>query len=84
MGQGLYFTPQASCPQIFIGDSGNLKHPKNVKNINKTAGSHLFCCCVIPRPATVKEWEKEMFWKVGALWNLKCNKSNDLIGKILE
>ena len=28
-------------PQILIEDSGNLKHPKNVKSISNTTGSQL-------------------------------------------
>ena len=67
--------------QIFIEDSGNLKHPKNVKSINNTTVSHLVSCRVIPRPATMKGWEKEVFWKIHALGNLKCNKSNTLKSK---
>ena len=67
--------------QIFIEDSGNLKHPKNVKSINNTTGSHLISCRVIPRPATMKGWEKEVFWKIRALGNLKCNESNNLKSK---
>ena len=39
-------------PQIFIEDSGNLKHSKNIKGINNTTGSHL---------ATMKGREKELF-----------------------
>ena len=38
----------------FIGDSGNLKHPKNVKIINNTTVSHLVSCRVMPRSATMK------------------------------
>ena len=45
--------------QIFIEDSGNLKHPKNVKSINNTTVSHLVSCRVIPRPATMKKGEKK-------------------------
>ena len=65
-------------PQILIEDSGNLKHPKNVKSISNTTVSHLVSCRVIPRPATMKGWEKEVLWKINALGNLKCNKSNNL------
>ena len=61
-------------PQILIEDSGNLRHPKNVKSISNTTVS----CPVIPRPATRKGWEKDVFWKIHALGNLKCNKSNNL------
>ena len=63
--------------KTFIEDSGNLKHPKNVKSINNTTGLHLVSC-VIPRLATMKGWEKEVFWKIRALGNLKYNKSNNL------
>ena len=64
-------------PQILVEDSGNLKHPKNGKIISNTAVSHLVRCRVIPRPATMKGWENEVFRKVQALENLKCNKSNN-------
>ena len=63
-------------PKIFIEDSGNLKTPKNVKSINNTTVSHLVSFHVIPRPATMKGWEKEVFWKTRALGNLKCNQNN--------
>ena len=68
-------------PQILIKVSGNLKHPKNVKSISNTSVSHLVSCRVIPRPATMKMWENEVFWKIQALRNLKCNKSNNLESK---
>ena len=73
-------------PKIFIKNSGNLKHPKNKKSINNTKVSHLVSCRVIPRPATMKGWEKELFQKVRALGNLKCNQNNITwnLGKILE
>ena len=48
-------------PQILIEDSGNLEHPKNVKSISNTTVSHLVSCRVIPRPATMKRWEKDVF-----------------------
>ena len=35
-------------PQILIEDSGNLKHPKNVKSISNTTVSHLVSCHVVP------------------------------------
>ena len=54
-------------PQILIEDSGNLKQPKNVKSINNTTVSHLVSCCVIPWPATIKGWGKEVFWKIHRL-----------------
>ena len=66
--------------QILIEDSGNLKHPKNVKSISN-ATVPLVSCCVIPRPAAMKGWEKEVFWKIHALGNLKCNKKNNLESK---
>ena len=53
-----------------------LKHPKNVKSINNTTVSHVVSCRVIPRPATMKGWQKEVFWKIRALGNLKCNQNN--------
>ena len=48
-------------PKIFIEDSGNFKHPKNMKNINNTTVSHLVSCRVIPKPATMKGREKKLF-----------------------
>ena len=68
-------------PQILIKDFGNLTHPKNMKSINNNTVSHLASCRVIPRPATMKGWEKEVLWKIHAFCNLKCNKSNDLESK---
>ena len=41
-------------------DSGKPKHPKNMKSISNTMGSPLVSCCVIPRQATMMEWEKEV------------------------
>ena len=64
--------------QILIADSGNLKHLKNMKSITYSTVSHLVSYRTIPRPATIKGWEKEVFWKIHALGNLKCNKSNNL------
>ena len=48
-------------PQIFIENSGNLKHPKNVKSINNITGSHLVSSGVMPRLTTVKGREKAVF-----------------------
>ena len=45
-------------PKIFLEDSGNLKHPKNVKSIDNTTVYHLVSCRVIPEPATIKGREK--------------------------
>ena len=67
--------------QIFIEDSGNLNHPKNKNSINNTTVFHLVICRVIPRPATIKGWEKEVFWKIHVFGNLKCNESNTLKSK---
>ena len=47
-------------------------------------GFYLVSCHVISRPATMKGWEKGLFWKICALGNLKCNKSDNIIGNILE
>ena len=47
-------------------------------------GFYLVSCHVISRPATMKGWEKGLFWKICALGNLKCNKSDNIIGYILE
>ena len=60
--------------QIFIEDSGKFKHPKILKSISDTMVLHLLSCHVIPRPVTIKEWEKEVFWKIYGLRNLKFNK----------
>ena len=48
------FYPVCIMPKIFIKDTGNLKHPKNVKSISNTKVSHLVSCRVIARPATMK------------------------------
>ena len=48
------FMPMSIMPKIFIEDSGNLEHPKNVKSISNTTSSYLVSCCVIPRSATMK------------------------------
>ena len=64
--------------KIFIEDSSNFKHAKNVKSINNTTSSDLVSCRVLTRPATMKGWEKDVFWKKRALGNLKCNKINNL------
>ena len=41
-------------PKIFIEDSSNLKHPKNVKSINNTMSSYLVSCRVISSLAIMK------------------------------
>ena len=79
VGSRTLFYPMSIMPKIFIEDSGNLKHPKNVKSISNTTVSHLVSCRLIP--ATMMGWEKEVFWKIHALGNLKCNKSNNLKSK---
>ena len=78
VGSKTVFFPISIMPKIFIEDSSNLKHPKNVKSINNITSSYLVSCRVIPRPATMKGWEKDVFWQIHALGNLKCNKSNNL------
>ena len=53
--------------QILIENSGNLKHTENVKSVINTSVSHLVSCRVIPRPANMKGWGKEVvFWN----WNI--------------
>ena len=61
VGLRTLFYPISIMPKIFIEDSGNLKHPKNVKSINNTTVSYLISCHVIPRLATIKGKEKEVF-----------------------
>ena len=81
VGSRTLFYPISIMPKVFIEDSSNLKHPKNVKSINSNNGitsSYLVSCRVIPRAATMKWWEKDVFWKIRALGNLKCNTSNNL------
>ena len=34
-----FILPMSIMPKIFIEDSGNLKHPKNVKSINRSNNS---------------------------------------------
>ena len=53
-----FILPHKHHAQILIEDSGNLKLPENVKSVSNTTVSHLACCCVIPRPDTMKGWEK--------------------------
>ena len=53
-GSKTVFYPMSIMPKIFIEDSSNLKHPKNVKSINNTTSSYLVSCRVIFRPATMK------------------------------
>ena len=65
-------------PRILIEDSGGLKHTKKIKSISNTTVFLLVSCRVVPMPATMKGWEIELFWKIYALGNLKCNKSNNL------
>ena len=52
-GSRTLFYPISIMPQILIEDSGNLKHPKNVKSISNTTVSHLVSCRLILRPATM-------------------------------
>ena len=77
VGSGNLFCSISILLQTFIENFGNLKHPENVKSINDTTVCHLVSCRVIPRSATMKGWEKEVFWKILALGNLKFNKSNN-------
>ena len=60
VGSRTLFYPINIILQTFIKDSGNLKHPKNMKSINNATGSHIVSFRVIPKPATVKWWKKEM------------------------
>ena len=46
--------------------------------LSNTMASHLASCRVIPRPFTMKGWEKEVFWKIPVLGNLKCNKIDNV------
>ena len=64
VGPRTLFYPIGIMRQILTEDSGNLKHLENVKSINNTTVSLLVSCGVIPRPATMKGWEKEVFWKM--------------------
>ena len=53
VASGTLFYPISIMLQIYIKDSGNLKHSKIVKTIINTTGSHPFNCPVKLRPATV-------------------------------
>ena len=53
VASGTLFYPISIMLQIYIKDSGNLKHSKIVKTIINTAGSHPFNCPVKLRTATV-------------------------------
>ena len=81
VGSRTLFCPISIMPNIFIKDYCNLKHPKIVKSINNVTSSHLVSCRIISRPTTMKGWEKDVFWKILALGNLKCNKRNNLKSK---
>ena len=48
-----FFYSLTIIPKIFIENSSNLKHPKNVKCINNRTSSHLVSCCIIPTPVTM-------------------------------
>ena len=54
VGSRTLFYLMSIMPRIFIEDSSNLKHHKNVKSINNTTSSYLVSCRVIFRPATMK------------------------------
>ena len=58
-------------PKIFIEDSSNLKHPKNVKSINNTMSSYLVSCRVISSLAIMKRWEKWCILKNTSSWKSK-------------
>ena len=49
-----FFYPMSIMLKIFIEDSSNLKHAKNVKSINNTTSSDLVSCRVLTRPTTMK------------------------------
>ena len=83
-GSRTLFHPISIISQFFPQDYGNLSFPKNVKSINNITAFYLVSCRVKPRPATMKGWEEGLFWKRCALGNLKCNKSDNIIGNILE
>ena len=53
-GSKTVFYPMSIMPKIFIEDSSNLKHPKNMENINSITVPHLVSCHIIPRLATMK------------------------------
>ena len=78
VGSRNLFYPMSIMLKAFIKDSSYLKHLKNVKSVSNTTSSYLVSCRVIPRPATMKGWEKGVFWKIRALGNLKCSKSAKL------
>ena len=78
VGSRNLFYPMSIMLKAFIKDSSYLKHLKNVKSVSNTTSSYLVSCRVIPRPATMKDWEKGVFWKIRALGNLKCSKSAKL------
>ena len=48
-GSRTFIYPISIMAQIFIEESRNLKHPKNVKTDNNTTSSHLVKSRVIPR-----------------------------------
>ena len=77
LGEGLYFIPWASCPKFLSKILATLNTLKMWKaSIISSLVPHP--PHPSPRPATVKGWEKKVFWKIRALGNLKYNKSNNL------
>ena len=75
VGSKTVFYPIRIMTKIFSKDPGNLITPPYTITNNITV-SHLVSCREIPRPSTMKEWDKEVFWKIHALGNLKCNQNN--------
>ena len=71
--------------KIFIGDSGNFKTPLKRENYqyHGLSSSQLSCNTKASHHEGVT---KEVFWKIRALWNLKCNQNNITynLGKIFE
>ena len=65
------FYPMNIMLKNFIEDSSKLKQPKNVKSINNTTSPNLVSCRAIPKPATMKGWQKRCILKNKCSWKSK-------------
>ena len=72
VGSRIFFYSMTIMPKIFIEDSSNLEHPKNVKSINNTTSSHLVSCREISRgDFSPSRGEKRCVLKYTCSWKSK-------------
>ena len=72
VGSRIFFYSITIMPKIFIEDSSNLEHPKNVKSINNTTSSHLVSCREISRgDFSPSRGEKRCVLKYTCSWKSK-------------